>query len=101
MNADTIVYDAEGDMTPISDGDLLLEMLLKIVDEPNSVKVVERRGDGVKHFQILVAPGDIGPVMGRGGSMIEGMRAILGRMASKQGYKIRLRVDSIGQSVAA
>jgi uncharacterized protein len=72
----------------------LLEYLARsLVDEPDAV-VVDRfeEDDGTVVFELSVAEGDLGKVIGRGGRTVNALRSVLKACATKQGRRVLLDV---------
>ncbi len=56
----------------------VVEYLAKnLVDQPEAVRVSERRGRGVTVYLVEVAPEDKGRVIGRRGRVIESIRVLV------------------------
>jgi uncharacterized protein len=64
----------------------LLEFLAReLVDDPDSVEVVEGSDDRGPVLTLTVAPDDMGKVIGRGGRTARAIRAIVRAAATRQG----------------
>jgi len=71
----------------------VVEVLVRaLVDDPEAVEVIddgERRG--TRYLKVIVAPGDIGKVIGRGGKIANSIRAVVNHAAAAEG--VRAMVD--------
>jgi predicted RNA-binding protein YlqC (UPF0109 family) len=63
-----------------------------LVDEPNSVDVREVEGEGVVVFELRVAQGDVGKVIGRQGRTIKALRTLLHAASIKTQRRTELEV---------
>ena len=71
----------------------LVEYIVKsIVDNPEKVEIMETVNDSLVVLEIQVAEGDMGRVIGRGGSVVNSIRALLNVLASKKGMKVSLEI---------
>lgn len=62
----------------------LIEVMAKaLVDAPEQVTVMENRGDQTSVFELRVAKGDVGKVIGKQGRTAQSMRVILGAASAK------------------
>ena len=61
-----------------------------------SVKEVESE-EGALTFEVLVAPEDLGRVIGREGRVANALRTITYAAAIKEGFKVKLTFDSANQ----
>lgn len=77
----------------------LVEIVAKaLADEPDAVEVVEGGRRGGLHFELHVAPGDLGRVIGRQGRTAAALRQLLAAAADVDGQKIQLDIrDSSGR----
>ncbi len=77
----------------------LVEIVAKaLADEPDAVEVVQGERRGGLHFELLVAPGDLGRVIGRQGRTAAALRQLLAAAADVDGQKIQLDIrDSSGR----
>ena len=73
--------------------ELLLYIAQNLVDDPDQVSVAEREGDGETVYELRVAPGDMGKVIGRHGKIAKEIRVLMRAVAQKQGKKVS--VDSL------
>lgn len=73
----------------------LVETIVRsLVDHPDEVQVEPVEGDGGVTYEVTVAPGDTGKVIGRGGRIIQSIRAVVKAAASKSDQ--RAYVEIIG-----
>jgi uncharacterized protein len=63
-----------------------------LVDEPNSVDVREVEGEGVVVYELRVAQGDVGKVIGRQGRTIKALRTLLHAASIKTQRRTELEV---------
>jgi len=69
--------------------DMLATLVRHLVDDPSAVLVNEVVTDDSVRYEIRVAPGDVGRVIGRQGKVIRALRVVMRSVAS-QGQR---RVD--------
>ncbi len=71
-----------------------LEYVVKgLVDQPDAVEVTAVEKSGMTAYQLRVAPGDAGKIIGRRGTTIQALRSLVQLGAQKRG--IRCVVDLI------
>jgi len=71
----------------------LLEFIVKsMVDNPDQVRIGEIDEDASTILELSVAESDMGRVIGRGGRVINSIRAILQVSAAKQGRRVTLEL---------
>lgn len=63
-----------------------------LVDRPEAVELKVTPQEGGSLFELKVAPGDVGKVIGRDGRTINALRTVLAAAAQKQGGKARLEI---------
>jgi len=63
--------------------ELILTMARALVDKPDEVEVREVEGDVTAIFELRVAKGDLGKVIGKQGKTAYAMRSILNASATK------------------
>ncbi len=72
----------------------LLEFLVKaLVEEPEAVVVEELEEDGDLVYEISVAEGDLGRVIGKGGRIAKSMRTMVGIVAARQNLRATLEIE--------
>jgi predicted RNA-binding protein YlqC (UPF0109 family) len=75
----------------------LLEFIVtSVVDFPDQVQIDEILEDKSTVFELSVADSDMGRVIGRGGRVINSIRAILKVSAAKQGQRVTLELLESG-----
>ncbi len=72
--------------------DLVRTLAAALVDQPEAVRVSDRQGDGEHVLVVSVAPGDLGKVIGRGGSTVQALRVLLGAVAQQRAVRCRLEI---------
>jgi predicted RNA-binding protein YlqC (UPF0109 family) len=72
--------------------ELVEGIVRSIVDDPSQVQVTETEAEGVVLYEIRVAPGDVGRVIGRKGRVINAIRTITWAAAGRQGKRVNLEV---------
>ena len=72
--------------------ELLLYMAKNLVDDPESVTVVESSDDEGKVLELHVAPGDMGKVIGRQGRIAKEIRTIVKTVAQRNGEKVTVEI---------
>ena len=71
----------------------LIEYMSKsLVDDPDQVQITQVQGAQSAIFELSVAPGDTGKVIGRQGRIINAMRTLVRVAAAKQGKHAVLEV---------
>ena len=73
----------------------LIEVLVKaLVDEQDQVEVSEVEGNGAVTYQVQVAPGDLGKVIGKDGRIANALRTVAKAAAAKSGKKVYVDIVS-------
>lgn len=72
--------------------ELLTYTVQSLVDNPDKVSVTERKADGETIFEIRVADGDMGKVIGRNGRIIKQVRILMKAVAQRKGKKVSVEV---------
>ena len=67
--------------------DLILYIAQTLVDNPDEVSVTEIEGDDGVVYELRVAPGDMGKVIGRQGRIAKEIRAVVRSVAQRTGRK--------------
>lgn len=71
----------------------LIEYMAKsLVDDPDQVRVTQVQGAQSAIFELSVAPGDTGKIIGRQGRIINAMRILVRVAAAKKGKNAVLEV---------
>lgn len=72
--------------------ELLTYILQNLVDNPDEVSVTEHKANGETVFQVRVAPGDMGKVIGRQGRIVKQIRILMRAVAQRKGQKISVDI---------
>ncbi len=64
--------------------DLVDYIARSLVDHPEEVKVTEVEGEQTTIYELKVAPGDIGKIIGKQGRTARSIRTVLSAAAAKQ-----------------
>lgn len=71
----------------------LVEYLARaLVDQPEAVEILVTPQDGAVLYEIKVAPGDVGKVIGRDGRTVNALRTVVQHAAQKKGEKARVEI---------
>lgn len=71
----------------------LVEYIVQsLVDHPDQVKVDEIEGNRSTIIELSVASSDMGRVIGKGGRVINSVRALVQVLADKQGTRVSLEI---------
>ena len=62
------------------------------MDQPDQVTVTERESGGETVYELHVAPGDMGKVIGRQGKIAREIRTLMRAVAQKQGKHINVDI---------
>lgn len=77
----------------LSGSKALLEYIVKsVVDNPDEVAVTETGYGREKVLQLSVAGGDMGRVIGKGGRVINAIRALVQVAAAKEGTQVTVEI---------
>jgi predicted RNA-binding protein YlqC (UPF0109 family) len=71
---------------------LIEQMAKSLVDKPEAVAVAEVEGEKTVVFELRVAEGDIGQVIGKQGNTAQAMRTILSAAGTKLGKRYVLEI---------
>ena len=71
---------------------LLEQIVTKLVDHPEAVKITELPGEKTVIFELRCDSSDIGKVIGRSGKTVGAMRTLMGTLAAKEGKRAMLEV---------
>ena len=72
--------------------ELLLYLARSLVDEPDEVTVTEYESDGETVYELRVAPGDMGKVIGRHGKIAKEIRTLMRSVAARQGTRVSVDI---------
>ena len=72
--------------------ELLLYMAKSLVDDPDSVAVVEKTEEDGTVLELHVAEGDMGKVIGRQGRIAKEIRTIIKTVAQRTGEKVTVEI---------
>ena len=72
--------------------ELLTYIVRSLVDKPDEVSVEEREGSGETVFEVRVADGDMGKVIGRQGRVVKEIRVLMKAVAQRKGKKVSVEV---------
>ena len=71
----------------------LLEFIARnLVDEPDAVRVTEEQEGGTTFLRLEVDPDDVGKVIGRGGRVARGIRAVMRAAALRAGTNVNVEI---------
>ena len=72
--------------------ELLTYIVQNLVEKPDEVSVTEREANGETVFEVRVADGDMGKVIGRQGRVIKSIRTLARAAASKSGKLVDVEI---------
>ncbi|MBQ2618427.1 MAG: KH domain-containing protein [Oscillospiraceae bacterium] len=72
--------------------ELLTYLIQNLVDHPDEVSVTEYETGGGTTFEVRVANGDMGKVIGRQGRIIKEVRVLMKAIAQRKGQKVSVEV---------
>ena len=72
--------------------ELLTYIIQSLVDNPDKVTVDERNDRGTTVFEVRVADGDMGKVIGRQGRIVRQVRVLMKAVAQRQGKKVSVEI---------
>ena len=72
--------------------ELLTYIVQNLVEKPDEVSVTEREANGETVFEVRVADGDMGKVIGRQGRIIKEVRVLMKAVAQRKGKKVSVEV---------
>lgn len=72
--------------------DLILYIAQNLVDDPDAVNVTEVEGEESTVFELRVAPGDMGKVIGRQGRIAKEIRTVVRSVAQRAGKKVSVEI---------
>ena len=72
--------------------ELLTYIVRNLVDYPDEVSVTEREAGGETVFEVRVADGDMGKVIGRQGRIVKEIRILMKAVAQRKGKKVSVEI---------
>lgn len=72
--------------------DLLIYIVSHLVDEPDSIEVIEREGEDETVLELHVAKDDIGKVIGRQGRIAKEIRTIVRGAGNRAGRRYSVEI---------
>ena len=72
--------------------DLLTYIVQSLVDKPDEVSVTERAAGSETVFEVRVADGDMGKVIGRQGRVVKEIRILMKAVAQSKGKKVSVEI---------
>jgi predicted RNA-binding protein YlqC (UPF0109 family) len=72
--------------------ELLTFIAQNLVDSPEQVNVSEREEHGETVFEVRVADGDMGKIIGRQGRIVKEIRILMRSVAQRQGKKVSVEI---------
>ena len=72
--------------------DLLTYIVQSLVDKPDEVSVTERAAGSETVFEVRVADGDMGKVIGRQGRVVKEIRILMKAVAQRKGKKVSVDI---------
>lgn len=72
--------------------ELLTYIVRSLVDNPDQVSVTEHNADGETVYEVRVAEGDMGKVIGRQGRIVKQIRILMRAVAQRKGKKVSVEI---------
>ncbi|MGI5986126.1 MAG: KH domain-containing protein [Clostridiales bacterium] len=72
--------------------ELLTYIAQNLVDNPDEVRVTERDTDAETVFEVRVADGDMGKIIGRQGRIVKEIRILMRAVAQRQGKNVTVEI---------
>ena len=72
--------------------ELLTYSIQSLVENPDEVSVTERKAEGETVFEVRVAEGDMGKVIGRQGRIVKEIRVLMKAVAQRKGKKVSVEI---------
>ena len=72
--------------------ELLTYIIQSLVENPDEVSVTERKAEGETVFEVRVAEGDMGKVIGRQGRIVKEIRVLMKVVAQRKGKKVSVEI---------
>ena len=67
-------------------------VIQSLVEHPDEVSVTERKAEGETVFEVRVAEGDMGKVIGRQGRIVKEIRVLMKAVAKRKGKKVSVEI---------
>lgn len=71
--------------------ELLQYMVERMVDRPEAISITETQREGGIVYELRVAPGDIGKVIGRSGHVARDLRTLI-KASAKEGQRVTIDI---------
>jgi len=72
--------------------ELLSYIARNLVDNPDEVTVTEKKTDAETVFEVRVADGDMGKIIGRQGRIVKEIRILMRAVAQRQGKTVSVEI---------
>ena len=72
--------------------ELLTYIAQNLVDNPDEVAVTERKTETETVFEVRVADGDMGKIIGRQGRIVKEIRVLMRAVAQRQGKTVSVEI---------
>ena len=72
--------------------ELLTYIVQNLVEKQDEVSVTEREANGETVFEVRVADGDMGKVIGRQGRIVKEIRILMKAVAQRKGKKVSVEI---------
>lgn len=72
--------------------ELLTYIVQSLVEHLDQVSVTERKADGETVFEVRVAEGDMGKVIGRQGRIVKEIRVLVKAVAQRKGKRVSVEI---------
>ena len=72
--------------------ELLTYIVQNLVEKPDEVSVTEREANGETVFEVRVADGDMGKVIGRQGRIVKEIRILMKAVAQRKGKQVSVEI---------
>mgnify|MGYP000772267283 FL=1 len=72
--------------------ELLTYIIQSLVENPDEVSVTERKAEGETVFEVRVAEGDMGKVIGRQARIVKEIRVLMKAVAQRKGKKVSVEI---------
>ena len=72
--------------------ELLTYIVQNLVEKPDEVSVTEREANGETVFEVRVADGHMGKVIGRQGRIVKEIRILMKAVAQRKGKKVSVEI---------